>query len=191
MDYLKYKTIKLHNDYKNRKKILNDTFNNAYTECSEKTAPTYTSEGLRSRSGKFHNNNFLEFKKNTLNTLSNCSSNRFNYVGEHKNHNKNCLNNKNEIENYSINKFTGNNDDNFNNTYNNLNNNYIQKYTSNHKGNDIGNINCLRKEKDNNYNNNDYKRNNNFEKTKRKIDDFIEEKNRIKNKRGNFSLYLK
>jgi len=181
MDYLKYKTIKLHNDYKNRKKILNDTFHNAYTECSEKTAPTYASEGLRSRSGKFYKNNFLEFKKNNLNTLSNCGSNRFNEVDQIT-HNKYYTNNynNNEFETYNNNITAKNYESNLNNNKNFRNNN-IQNCQNNFKGNNNENIICFKNENENNNNYYFDDRINNFEKTKIKIDEYLEEKNRMKN----------
>jgi hypothetical protein len=60
MDYLYYRAQKFQEEIKNKKKIMNETMNNAYTECSEKTAPTYASDALKSRSGKCQNNNFIE-----------------------------------------------------------------------------------------------------------------------------------
>lgn len=181
MDYLKYKTIKFHNEYKNRKKQLNDTLNNAYTECSEKTAPTYASEAMRSKSGKSFVNNFLEYKKSNFNPINNCDSNRWKDLG-----------NQETILNYN-NKNFGNNFT-YTNNYKNCQNcsslssgNYIDFSQRMKESQSVGN--CLKCNNDtkNNYSSH----NNNFEIARRKIDEYMEEKLSNKNmKRNSKSFYI-
>jgi hypothetical protein len=182
MDYLKYKTNKFYNEYKNRKKVLNDTLNNAYTECSEKTAPTYASEAMRSRSVKTFMNNYFECKKGNYNTINNCDSNRFK---ENQETDSNYNNNK-IIDNFST------KNSNFSNLihsdYNNINNNNCQNFLSNHRG-DYADNNIKAKYSQsvqnavtcNNISRNNYSNNNNFEIARKKIDEYMEEKFTNKN----------
>jgi hypothetical protein len=184
MDYLKYKTIKLHNEYKNRKKILNDTFNNAYTECSEKTGPTNASEGFRSKSGKFFNNNFIDFKKKNVNCINNSNSERFDNNGNQTTNNNYIKKNKNYLENFAKNNYRGNHDQNYNN--------YKNDFSTNN-GNDHNNKSLV--ENPNHKYEESFKEDakySNFEKTKKNIDDFIQDKKREKymKKKGN-NYYLR
>lgn len=201
MDYLKYKTIKFHNEYKNRKKALNDTMNNAYTECSDKTAPTYASEAMRSRSGKTFVNKNFEYKKSHLNTIDNSDSNR------PKDFANKAINSNYNINNYSTkNSNCGNYQLNYSNVNSNFNNNCENCYSS---SNASGNyIDFSRKVKDSqsvknagscydhynkhNYSGNYNKNNYNFEIARRKIDEYMEEmfshKNVNRNSKNFFQL---
>jgi len=186
MDYLKYKTNKFYNEYKNRKKVLNDTLNNAYTECSEKTAPTYASEAMRSRSGKTLMNNYFECKKGNYNSINNCDSNSFK---ENQETNLNYNNNK-IFDNFST---KNSNFSNFiHSNYNNINNNNYQNYLSNPFG-DCADNNIKAKYSQsvqnavssNNNSRNNYSNNNNFEIARKKIDEYMEEKFFNKNSHRN------
>lgn len=109
MDYLKYKNFKIGKQLNQRKKLANDTFNNAHTECSDKTAPTYVSEAQKSKSTKNFMNNFLESNRNYFN--QDCDSNTIEYIDEKKVKNQTIYNNREKdinnkfIDNYKIQNF--------------------------------------------------------------------------------------
>jgi len=199
MDYLKYKTIRLHNEYIKRKKILNETINNAYTECSEKTAPTYTSEALRSKSGKNNQNNFFENKNNVLKVSDN---NFFYNIGNKQDNfqfdnnddieyfsNKNFCVGKNKTYDIHTNKSRNFSKQNLNksiftdfvklnnNVYNN-NKNFIKNRFLNN------NDHILNNKFENVFSKNEFNHLTNFENAKKQIDEYMEEitkKKQIKN----------
>lgn len=173
MDYLKYKTIKFHNEYKNRKKLMNETLHNGYTECSEKTAPTNASEALRSRSGKYLTNNYFDYKKSNFNTISICDSNKLKEFG-------------NQEINTNINNFNNINKENFNRNYDSNNNSGINK---NNYANNINNANLNTYKNNKNRNDliceNNFSNSNHLNRTRKKIDEFLEESILNKNIRTN------
>ncbi len=179
MDYLKYKTIKFHNEYKNKKKALNDTLNNAYTECSEKTAPTYASEAMRSRSGKtFVNNKYFEYNKSNVNAFDNSDSNRLKDLANQEtnvnyNNNNNFSTKNSNSGNYNSNYSNYNYSSNCQNCYGNIREEYND---FNRKIKETQNVRKAANSKTDSRNDISISNNNKFDIARRKIDEYMEEK---------------